>query len=401
MTGTEKQTVLARVRELAGNLLSALESGDHDAAAGLAEAIQTVGIQSLDRLMPRGTLEFPAGNRWGDSLTGKLLEHLGHTLPEAVTAELLAVLGYWAGEEAVPAIHQPLVKRALHPSVETARTVRSGLHALQMIGGSRAVQALVHLQSPEFPDEVRSQAAWFLNELGGRMVDPMFGSERAPESAEEVRRRDSLEDPYRWRPAAERLRDYLVWVGQQCLEEYPDAPGGVLPPEEAEAVHAAFRDSPFAAMREGALVIALEPVVPRFLIRLTPFEVLALDPVASFFPSSDTEGHIELRVPRDWLRVGLLPESMSASHLDQLPLLDRSDRGAADDVDVRGLIRDWLSVPLHLARLFGRRKQLPLVFSMAALTFRMHRELEFAREVPFGEIVRSMCRGVLNARSSV
>src|SRR5579859_1172935 len=124
MTGTEKQTILTRVRELAQKLFSALVDKDYGTAAGLAEAIETLGIQSLDRLMPRGTLEFPAGNRWGDSPTRELLEHLKHELPEPVMAPLLAILGYWAGEEAVPVIRQLVIERARRaPIPETVRTV--------------------------------------------------------------------------------------------------------------------------------------------------------------------------------------------------------------------------------------------------------------------------------------
>ena len=43
MTGTEKQTVLTRARELARKLISALQQEDQDTAAALAEAIQTAG----------------------------------------------------------------------------------------------------------------------------------------------------------------------------------------------------------------------------------------------------------------------------------------------------------------------------------------------------------------------
>lgn len=397
MTGTEKRVVLTRVRELARNLFSALEDDDFGTAAGLAETIQTLGIQSLDRLMPRGTLEFPAGERWGDSLTGELLKRLRHELPEAVTAQLLAILGYWAGEEAVPAIRQLLIERAQRPlQSETAQTVRNGLDALHMIGGSRAVQTLQELQRTNYPEVLRSQAEWFLNELGGRTEDPMFGSAKALESADEVLLRDSLEDPYCWTPAAERLRDYLGSVSHRCLDEYAEVPARVLPETATEAVYAAFRESSSAAMREGVPLSALEPVVPKFLIKVAPLEVLALDPAVHFFPSSDVDGLTERHTPKDWSRLGLLPGTLSARHLDQLPLFDPGDRDVADDSHVRALLRDWLSVPLHLARLFGRRKHFPLVFSMAAFMDHMHRELEFDHPVPFPELLQSMFRGALN-----
>jgi hypothetical protein len=400
MTGTEKQTVLTQVRELARDLFSALENDDYGTAGGLAKAIETLGIQALDRLMPRGTLEFPAGDRWGYSLTSELLEQLRHELPEAVTAQLLSILAYWGGQEAVPAIRQLLIERARRPhSVETARTVWNGLHALHMIGGSRAAQTLQDLQGTDLPTEIRSRAAWFLNELGGRIEDPMFGSQRRLESAQEVLRRDSLEDPYCWRPAAVRLRDYLGLVGHECLSEHPNAPRSVLSAKEADAICAAFSYSSSAAMRDGLVLNELEPVVPKFMIKLAPTEVLALDSVVGFFPSSDIEGLTELRYLKDWSRLGLVPDTMSASNLDQLSLFDAGDRDVTDDSDVRALFRDWLSVPLHLARLFGRRRQLPRVFSMAAFTYDMRRTLGFARDEPFAEILRTMFRGGLNPES--
>jgi hypothetical protein len=268
-----------------------------------------------------------------------------------------------------------------------------------MIGGSRAVGTLQDLQGTDFPKEIRSQAASFLNELGGRIEDPMLGSERTPRSAEEVRRRDSLDDPYQWRPAAEGLRDYLLCVGRRCLEEHADAPRSVLVVKEAEAVSSAFRDGPAVASWQADLLNAIEPVVPQFMIRFASCEVLALDPVVRFFPSSDVDGLTKLRTPRDWSRLGLVPGSRSASHLDQLPLFDPGERDVSDDLHVRGLLRDWLSVPLHLARLFGRRKHYPLVFSMAAFTYSMYRELEFTRAVPFPELLRSAFRGALSPQS--
>jgi hypothetical protein len=231
MTGTEKQTVLKRARELAERLFSALRDEDYSAAAILAEAISTAGVQSLDRLTPRGTLRFPAGNRWDGSLTSEVLAFLQRDLPEAVTAQLLTVLGYWAGEEAVPAIRQLLIERAqrgspgetasinpatksvvfelpgksrkiAHRPLSDARlccrvnTLQNGLPALHMIGGPRSVQALREFQGEGFPDGFREDAAWFLNELGARIIDSRFGSERTPDSAEEVLERDSLVDPY-------------------------------------------------------------------------------------------------------------------------------------------------------------------------------------------------------------
>lgn len=399
MTGTEKQTVLTQVRELAGKLLSALEDEDYGTASELAEAIQTVGIQSLDRLMPRGTLEFPAGNRWGDLLTSELLAHLKQDLPEQLTAQLLAVLGYWAGEVAVPAIRQLLIERARRsPSVETARTIRSGFHALHMIGGSRAVQTLCEFQREEFPEKVREDAAWFLNELGGRIEDPLFGSEKPPESAEEVHLRDSLEDPYCWRCAAERLRDSLFSIGRRYLDKYPDAPKSVLPAKEADTVFSAFvRGS--STPWEGELLDVLEPIVPQFMIRWAPSELLVFSPVMCFFPNTDVVGHNDMRSPKEWSILGLLAGSTSVIYLNQLQLFEPGDLDGTGDEQVRSVLRDWLSVPLRIAQLFGRRRHYPLVFSMAAFQHHTQSELAFGRVLSFPDLLRSMFRGVSTPQS--
>ena len=87
----------------------------------------------------------------------------------------------------------------------------------------------------------------------------MFGSERTPDSAEEVLRRDSLHDPYAWRPAAVRLREHLASIGHRYLEEYPDAPMSALPALVAEAVCSAFRDESSGEFWPEELLDALEP----------------------------------------------------------------------------------------------------------------------------------------------
>ena len=71
-------------------------------------------------------------------------------------------------------------------------------------------------------------------------------------------------------------------------------------------------------------------------------------------------------------------------------IFDPGECDVSDEAHIRSVLRDWLSVPLHLARTFGRRKHYPLVFSMAAVECHMHRELEFARGVPFPDVLRSV-----------
>ena len=399
MTGTEKQTTLTWVREVAGRLFSALDGKDYNAAAKLADAISTAGVQSLDRLTPRGTLQFPAVNRWNDALTVAVLERLKYKLPEPITAQLLTILGYWAGEAAVSTIRRLISERASpEASVEKTRTIQNGFYALHMIGGPRAVQVLCEFQGEEFPDKVREDAAWFLNELGARIIDSRFGSEIAPDSAEEVRRRDSLEDPYSWRCAAVGLRDYLVSVGRRYLDEYRDVPKRVLSAKEADSVSSAFAHGPSTPWEETVLDV-LEPVVPQFMIRWAHSDLLVFDPVMCFFPNSDVVGHNELGIPKDWSILGLSAGSPSTICLNQLQLFEPSDRDGTDDEQARSVLRDWLSVSFHLAQLFGRRRHYPLAFSMAAFQHHTQSSLAFGRVLSFPDLLRSIFRGVPTPQS--
>jgi hypothetical protein len=165
---------------LAEDLLSALESRSYAQALPLADKVRTLGVQSLDQLTPRGTLEFPAANRWEARLTRELLDQLNSPdLPEPLTATILNALGQWAGEDAVAGIHQLLVGRLREreSSAGTAEIIRNGLYALHLIGGPQAVEVLSEFQGPDFPPQTRAQASHYLNELGGCIVDLMFGSE--------------------------------------------------------------------------------------------------------------------------------------------------------------------------------------------------------------------------------
>jgi len=171
------------------------------------------------------------------------------------------------------------------------------------------------------------------------------------------------------------------------------------PAKEAEAVYAAFSDNSSATVRAGELLNALEPTVPQFMIWCAHSEVLVLDPVVRFFPNRDVDGLAKIRKVEGWSRLDLLRGSTSAVHLNQLSLFDPGECDVSDDLHVRGVLRDWLSIPLHLAQFFGLRRHYPLVFSLAAFMHQMHRELKFAREVPFPELLRSMFRDALHSQT--
>ena len=225
MTQTSQQTTLDEAASLAEGLLSALTGDDVESAGHLAARLRTMGIQSLRRLTPRGTLQFPAVNRLDVRLTQVLLEQAkSRDLPETLIADILGALGYWAGGEAVAGIQELLLRRIRgeHLSPPAADTIRSGLFALHWIGGPQAVQVLRDFQKADIPEAIRAQANWDLNELGERIVDLMFGSESLPEplSAEEVHCRDNLQDPYAWPAAAEALWEVLVSLSRSYWLRY-------------------------------------------------------------------------------------------------------------------------------------------------------------------------------------
>jgi hypothetical protein len=135
------------------------------------------------------------------------------------------------------------------------------------------------------------------------------------------------------------------------------------------------------------------------MIRLAPSEVLALNPVVHFFPGPDVEGLTEIRTPGDWCRLGFLPGSASATNLNQLPLFDPGEWDVSDESHLRGVVRDWLSVPLHLARTFRRRKHYLLAFSMAAVGDHLQRDLGFVRGVPIPDVLRGVFKVAPNPQA--
>jgi hypothetical protein len=398
MTRTSHQRVLDEANQLGEDLLSALQAGDLAAGAQLAARAQQAGVQSLERLTPRGTLEFPAGNRWEGRLTRELLEHLKSSdLPDSLTAGILNALGYWAGGEASGPIGELLLERLRRgeSSPRTIDVVRNGLYALHLIGGPEAVAVLRDFQGPAFSPEVRALAIGYLNELGGRIVDLMFGSESVsePRSAEEVRCRDSLQDPYDWQGAALGLWEFLAALSRSYWLRHENDLSNRYPPQAGTAIRLAFGNEATFWPDSWEWVRALEPTLPHFMIRLHSDRVMTLEPALRFFPTADLLDVSATPVLGRWSLIRLHPGSASACHLDQLPLfsapLADGEPGATSHHRV---LRNWLGQLVFLAGCFGRHRQAPLVFAMAAMQYHMHEELELPRGLSFPDLLGSMFR---------
>lgn len=185
------------VNKLGCELADAL-NGDDPCAGELAGELLKLGAQSLDPLGPRGTLRFPATDRWDSRLTDEILGLLA-TIPSSkpIAGATLKVLGYFAGERAVREIKSAMV-RCAHVDQPSAAfdTIVSGLFALHMIGGPHAATALREFQGKDKPPQISERAHWYLNELGSPTVDLQFGSDEPAEelSAVDVLRRDKLPD---------------------------------------------------------------------------------------------------------------------------------------------------------------------------------------------------------------
>ncbi len=172
---------------LAERLVSALRGGD-SAAGSLADALVERGVHSLKRLVPRGSLSSPAGDEWNRSCTLKLIGQIAAAkTSEPIVARTLNALGYFAGGDAVPDIRRLMMSRMRkrQPSSAEQDTVLNGLYALHLIGGPEAVKTLSEFQGTKYPERIRERAHWYLNELGGRIVDLMFGSDDLSETMTE------------------------------------------------------------------------------------------------------------------------------------------------------------------------------------------------------------------------
>jgi hypothetical protein len=100
----------------------------------------------------------------------------------------------------------------------------------------------------------------------------------------------------------------------------------------------------------------------------------------------------------DWLILELNPRSESSQGLDQLPLFEAADAHSDDQQSIRRALKNWTSQLVSLGQYFGKHRQASLVFSIAAMQFRIHHELGLSPQVAFSELVHSMLRSLPRAR---
>jgi hypothetical protein len=216
----------------------------------------------------------------------------------------------------------------------------------------------------------------------------MFGPESQAESstAEEVRRRDRLRDPYAWQEAAEGLRLYLLEVSEPYLTKYAD--------RLSIHVQSILRGADATSERERSLGV-LEPTLPQFMLRFPDSRVMVLRPAERFFPPKDVID-TEQTNWNQWSILTLNSGSESSDDLDRLPLFQVTDANGADRLSVRRALTGWTSQLASLAQYFGKHRQPRLVFSMAAMQFRTHLELDRRPQIPFSDLVHSMFRSLPN-----
>jgi hypothetical protein len=259
-----------------------------------------------------------------------------------------------------------------------------------MIGGPHAVRILTDFQKPDLPPAIRERAGWYLNQLGDRVVDFMFGSqESAPASLEEVAVRDSLGTPYRWMEASAALTAFLEGL---CRDAWPRLrsaveaviPAGVLNPSRLEQKRVPETggeglDDEYDVW--DSLTLAA-------VIRFSNARLLVLDGTLTLFPEQDVRSRQECKAPSGWWAALLDPSAPSALYLDRLPLLrapanseawEASRSGNLGSADLHGLFRSWVNQLPVLAQHFNRRDARWLALALAILHDRVHEEMHWPR----------------------
>jgi hypothetical protein len=388
MTRTIHHQIFHQANHLADSLLAAIDRGDWQSATELANELWKVGVQSLESLVPRGTVQFAAGDRLDSPFTAELIKRLKEkSLPDELAALILKALGFWAGGEAILEI--PAVIQQRLPTVGTAGAppvLMAGLYAVHLIGGPDAVRVLRQFQDRQFPARVREAAARYLNQLGTPLVDPMFGpeSDAEPVRVEEVLRRDRLHDPFAWQDAAKGLLTYLYQVSEPFWIHYQTA--------LLEPVRAAVQDARDTADFDTAAGF-LEPTLPQFMLRFHDGRVMVLQPAECFFPARDVIDSQPANL-NQWSILELDPQSPSSLDLDGLSLFQAAEANSADGPSVRRALKSWTSQLVSLAHYFGQRRQTLLVFAMAAMQFRTHQELGILPRISFANLVLSLFRSL-------
>ena len=282
MTRTIHQTSLTQAERVADHLISAIDSSEFEVAKQLAIELWQQGVQSMESLIPRGTLRFAAGDRLDSQRSRELAGRLkGHGLPEVVWALIVKALGFWAGSELVPEIRDIIQQRiAKEDRFEETDSMVTALYAVHLIGGPEAVEVLREFQNEGLKLRVREAAARYLNRLGMPVIDPMFDADgfAGAASAEELRRRDRLQDPFAWQEAAAGLWKYLGFVSGPYWTEYEDT--------LSEHARKLIRNAADANNFEKVPSV-LERTLPEFMLRFQDNRVMVLRPMECFFPPRD------------------------------------------------------------------------------------------------------------------
>lgn len=387
MTQTIHQQVFQNANRLADRLLATIDRGDWQSAQELANDLWKAGAQSLDPLVPRGTVQFAAGDRWDSHFTPEFVKRLHDcSLPDDLEALLLKALGFWVGGEAIPDIAVVIQQHTLTARTAAPSPVLGGLYAAHLIGGPDAVRLLLEFQDQKFAATIREAAARYLNQLGTPLVDPLFGPESAgePASRKEVLRRDRLDDPFAWQDAATGLVTYLDWVSEPYWAQHQAA--------LAQPARAAIQQARDTADFATAAAV-LEPTLPQWMLRFLDGRLLVLQPAECFFPAPEVIASTSANL-NQWSILQLDSQSPSALELEGLSLFEAGEANSADGLRVRRALKRWTSQLVSLAQHFGKRRQPLLVFAVAAMQFRTHEELGFRPRLGFADLVVSLSRSL-------
>lgn len=135
----------------------------------LLRRLSSIGIASRRSILPRGSPEIAASNRFPDSEKCCLLIEMLDQLEGEPRRQLVSVLGEWGGAQAVTAICT-LMDRV--PSSEDPELYAFCIGALSLIGGRIALERLRSLCINEGSIPITNMAHYAFRELvTGGMVD--------------------------------------------------------------------------------------------------------------------------------------------------------------------------------------------------------------------------------------
>jgi hypothetical protein len=397
MTTLRATRILAEANRTADELVRTARQGEHAKARELAASLYKIGVGSLSALAPRGTLKFAAPVRLhgGEGTIGELVSLLrSGEIPREEWPGYFDALGTWAGEEAVQVIGELLSGLSLGRGWEenAGAPLQHGFRALHLIGGPEAAELLREFQKSRKPGPVREQASWYLNQLSHPSADLMYGVEvPEPASADGVKVRDSLWDPYRWGSALHGLSSepfHLAWHHslhgwEQLIRRIPSGDLRRISSPEPFPLSRALASEYERLSEEHAE--CLEALIQALMIRLSETRLLVWLETASLFVDPDVEERHHVpphRVPF-WELVQLRASSDSARYLDRLALMrvpkgdevwDAARAGDTRSPNFQGAVRSWLISLPGIAQQFNRRKAPWLSFLLACAFDFVHKE---------------------------